>query len=293
MPAPKNYKSEAMLLLTALIWGLAFVAQRVGMEHMGPFTFNGLRFALGGFSLMPVLWWRHKKNLQSGPVVARKSIMAGVLAGLVLFLGASLQQVGLLTTTAGKAGFITGLYVILVPLLGMFLGQRTGRTAWLGALVAVLGLYLLSVRAGFHMAQGDLFVLLGAFCWAGHVLIIDHFAAQVGALRLAFMQFMVTSLLSFVVAWRMEAWNPLAWGGAWMAVLYAGLLSVGVAYTLQVIAQKDADPARAAIILSLEAAFAALGGWLFLREILSPRAMIGAALMLMGTWLSLARRREA
>jgi drug/metabolite transporter (DMT)-like permease len=242
MSTGKRLQSETILLLTALIWGLAFVAQRVGMEYMGPFTFNGLRFALGSLSLLPVLWWRNKKDRQSKPSIARKSIIGGGLAGLVLFLGASTQQIGLMTTTAGKAGFITGLYVILVPLLGLLWGQRTGRSTWLGVVVAVVGLYYLSVRGGFYIAPGDKYVLLSAFCWAGHVQIIDHFSARVGALRIAFMQFLVTSLLSFFVAWLIEDWNPIVWGEAWAAVLYAGLLSVGIGYTLQVIGQKDARP---------------------------------------------------
>ncbi|MBE9525224.1 MAG: DMT family transporter [Chloroflexi bacterium] len=288
----KNFRSEAMLLLTALIWGFAFVAQRVGMEHMGPFTFNGLRFALGSLTLIPVLWWRHKKNDQSKTVIARKSVIAGTLAGAILFLGASLQQIGLMTTTAGKAGFITGFYVILVPVLGLFWGQHAGRSTWVGAIVALIGLFYLSVRRDLYMVQGDIFMILGAFCWAGHVQIIDYFSARVGAVRLAFMQFVTTSVLSFFVGWLIEDWNSMAWGGAWIAVLFAGIFSVGIAYTLQVIAQKDAPPARAAIILSLESVFAVLGGWLFLREMLSPRGIFGAVLMLTGTWISLSSRKQ-
>ncbi len=194
MPTEKSLRSEAILLLTALIWGLAIAAQRVGMEFMGPYTFNGLRLALGSLALLPVLWWWNKKGRQSKPVIAQISIIACGLAGVVLFLGASLQQIGLMTTTASKAGFITGLYVILVPLLGLLWGQRTGSSAWLGVVVALVGLYYLSVKGSFYVEQGDKFVLMSAVFWAGHVQIIDYFSARVGALRIAFMQVFVTSL---------------------------------------------------------------------------------------------------
>ncbi|MEN8173826.1 MAG: DMT family transporter [Chloroflexota bacterium] len=292
MSSLKNVRSEAVLLITALIWGLAFAAQRIGMDYMGPFTFNGIRFGLGSLVLVPVLLWRSRKGLQTSTAAPSDSVKAGILAGLVLFLGASLQQIGLLTTTAGKAGFITGLYVILVPILGLFWGQRTHRSTWLGAAVAVVGLYFLSVRGDFDIVKGDIYVLLGAFCWAGHVQIIDRYASRVGALRLALIQFAVTSALSFLSAWPLEDWNPEAWSGAWIAVLYAGILSVGIGYTLQVIAQKKVHPARAAIILSLESVFAVMGGWFFLRETLSPRGIFGAALILVGTWFSLSGRKE-
>jgi len=282
-------KSDGLLLLTALIWGFAFVAQRVGMAHVGPFTFNGLRFALGCAVLLPwVMRARPASREKGGGGGAGWTSVfgGGALAGSVLFAGASLQQVGLVYTTAGNAGFITGLYVVIVPLLGLLFGQRTHFGTWAGALLAAVGLYLLSVTAGFAVAFGDLLEVAGAVCWAGHVLLIGRLSPRTEATRLAFAQFAVCAALSLVVAVFVE---PIAFTGVWQAavpILYGGALSVGVAYTLQVVAQRHAHPAHAAILLSLESVFAALGGWLFLGESLSPRGLLGCALMLAGMLLS-------
>ena len=298
----RTYRADALLLLTATIWGLAFVAQRVGMDYVGPYTFNGVRFALGSLSLVPLLFWlqvRESKQPPQGSTAGWPTILrGGSLAGLFLFAGASLQQVGLVYTTAGNAGFITGLYVVIVPIMGLALHQRTHGGTWLGALLAAVGLYFLSISETLTIAWGDLLVLVGAFFWAAHVLIIGRLSPHMDAVKLAITQFAVCSLLSLLTALAIET---LSWQGLWQAavpILYGGLGSVGVAYTLQVVAQKDAHPAHAAIFLSMEAVFAALGGWWLLHEVLTARAMFGCGLMLSGMlvsqlWGFFMRRRSA
>lgn len=283
----KTLKAELLLLLAAVIWGFAFVAQRVGMEHVGPFTYNGARFLLGALSLLPLLWLGRRSAAPVGPG-GRRSILGGsLLAGSILFVGASLQQVGIVHTTAGKAGFITGLYVVFVPLLGLLWGHRTPWSTWIGAALAVAGLYLLTLTDDLTVAEGDGLVLVGAFFWAGHVLVIGWLSGRrVEPVLLACLQFIVCAVLSLAVAVTTEPITASGlWGGA-LPILYGGLLSVGVAYTLQVVAQRDAPPAHAAIILSLETGFAALGGWLLLNESLSGRGLIGCALMFAGMLLS-------
>jgi len=286
----RTLKSDALLMLTATIWGFAFVAQRVGMEYVGPFTFNGVRFALGSLSLVPLMLLKRKNPSAIAallpPADRRTVAWGGALAGLVLFMGASLQQSGLVHTTAGNAGFITGLYVVIVPLLGLFWRQRPDLGTWIGALLAAAGLYLLSVTAAFEIAFGDLLVLVGAFFWAAHVLIIGWLSPRIESIQLACIQFAVCSLLSLITAAALETMTLQGLMGAALPILYGGLLSVGVAYTLQVVAQRDARPAHAAIILSLESVFAALGGWLLLGELLSARALAGCSLMMAGMLLS-------
>jgi len=286
----RTLKSNSLLLLTATIWGFAFVAQRVGMDYVGPFTFNGVRFALGSLSLVPLWLFLQRRSARSGEVLDRADLKTvlwgGALAGSALFIGASLQQVGLLYTTAGKAGFITGLYVVIVPLLGLFWRQRSDFGTWLGAFLAAVGLYFLSVTESFTIAFGDFLELIGAFFWAGHVLIVGWLSPRIDAIRLSFFQFAACSILSLLTAFAVETVQVSAILQAGIPILYGGLCSVGIAYTLQVVAQKDAKPAHAAIILSLEAAFAALGGWLMLGETLTPRGLLGCALMLAGMLVS-------
>lgn len=294
----RNIRADLTLLLVAAIWGLAFVAQRLGMDHLGPFGFNGCRFLLGAVSLLPLLLIFRPK---AGATAPRALLRGGITAGMILFLGASLQQAGLLWTTAGNAGFITGLYIIIVPLLGLLMGHITRLNTWLGGLLAVIGLYFLTVEtdsgASFTINRGDLLVLGSAFFWAAHVVVIGRLASQLDNLRLAIIQFFVCALLSFIVALLFEQ-DTLTLSSitqAWQPIAYAGLLSVGVAYTLQVVAQRHAPASHAAIIMSLEAVFAALGGWWLLEEDFSNRALIGCALMLAGmimSQLNLFRRKQ-
>lgn len=288
-------RSNMMLLMAAAIWGLGFVAQRLGMDHMGPFTFNGLRFLLGALSLLPLLWWLKSRQPRPRPEQPsgdrRLLLVGGLLAGTMLFSAASLQQVGLLYTTAAKAGFITGLYIILVPVIGLALRHKTGANTWVGALIAMAGLYYLSVTDEFTIGYGDLLQVVGALFWAIHLLVLDHYSSRVAPIRLAGVQFVVCGLLSLATAFVIETPTLSGAVAGWQALLYAGLVSVGIGYTLQVVGQRGAHPAHAAIILSLETVFAAIGGVLLLGESLDERAVVGCSLMLAGMLISQIRLR--
>ncbi|MFP7754391.1 DMT family transporter [Thermodesulfobacteriota bacterium B35] len=275
-----HLRNDLLLLLVAGIWGFGFVAQRAGMEHLGPHAFNGIRFLLGSLILVPMACGDTMPPRETGRRIP--ALAAGILPGLVLTAGAALQQVGLQYTTAGKAGFITGLYVIMVPLLGLLLGQRTEQGTWLGGVLAVLGLYLLSIRGDFSIGRGDLLELIGAVFWAVHVLLLSYLSPRTNPIRLAMVQFAICGLLSMVLAVRLESISMAAIREAAVPLAYCGICSVGIGYTLQVVVQRRAHPAHAAILLSLEAPFAAFGGWWLLDETLSVRAMAGCLLMLAG-----------
>lgn len=281
----ENLQSDLVLCVAAVIWGFAFVAQRVGMDYVGPFLFNGIRFALGTLSLLPLLYIRSKGS-QKREETKGTALMGGSVAGVVLFMGASLQQVGLVYTTAGKAGFITGLYVVIVPVLGAFLGQRIRLGSWAGAVVAAVGLYFLSVTEDLHISFGDLLEIGGAFFWAVHVLIIGWLSPKVSSIRICVFQFMTCSILSLATAFLFENIESAGLMKAAVPILYGGFFSVGIAYTLQVVGQKKAPPSHAAIILSLETVFAALGGRLILGETLPLRGLFGCALMFSAMILS-------
>ena len=279
----RTLKSDSLLLLTAFIWGTTFVAQRIGMDHIGPMTYNASRFALGAVTLMPLILVLRRAGVTPRRQASRRFLLAGgALAGLALFGGASFQQMGLLYTTAGKAGFITSLYVVLVPLMGLFLGHRCGWFLWLGVALAVAGLYLLSVTESFTIGRGDLLVLASAFFWAIHVQLIGYLAKRGSPLRIACVQFLVCSALSLVAAALTEEIVLGAIRAATIPILYGGVLSAGVAFTLQVVCQRTSPPAHAAIIMSLETVFAALAGGLVLSERLGLRDIAGCALMLAG-----------
>jgi len=281
-------KTDLLMLIAAAIWGFAFVAQREGMETMGPFLFSGVRFLIGVVALSPVVWFLSKKPQQThkAEVSAKKLIFAGTVAGLLLFGGISCQQVGLQYTTAGKAGFITGLYIFFVPLIGLFLGQKTGSGTWLGATIALFGLYLLSINEDFSIAEGDLLQLICAVFFAAHVLVIGYLAKRMDTLKLSLIQYLVCGFISLFIAIAIEviSWDMIV--ATAIPLLYAGIMSTGIAYTLQVVAQQHAHSSHAAIILSLEGAFAVLGGWLLLDEHLPARGLLGCALMLTGMFLS-------
>lgn len=281
-------KSNLLLLLAAAIWGFAFVAQRVGMEYVGPFTFNGVRFALGSLSLVPLMLFSNKNSQDKGSKdQSVKYVMgAGLLAGAVLFMGASLQQIGLVYTTAGKAAFITCLYIVLVPLVGIFLKQYVSMSTWLGSVIAVAGLYLLCVKDSFSISYGEFLELVGALFWAVHILVIDHFSRKVDVLKLSFFQFVTCSVMSLITAFFIEIISINTLGQALMPILYGGICSVGIAYTLQVVGQKNAQPSHAAIILSMETVFATIGGWMILNETLGRRELLGCIIMLVGMLLS-------
>lgn len=272
----QTLQADALCLLAAAVWGAAFVAQRVGMEHVGPFTYNGIRFVLGSLVLFPLL-----RGRSLGADRGRRFVSA-LVAGTLLFAGASFQQIGLVSTTAGKGGFLTSLAVALVPLFGLTLGNRTGLSGWLGAGLAVSGAYLLSVTEGLSIGKGDWLVILCAVCFAWHVLAVDRLVKLVDALWLAAAQFLVCGLFSLVVALVTETIEIAGVVGGAIPILYGGVFSVGIGYTLQVVAQRHAPPAHAAILLSFESVFAALFGCWLLAEPFSPRMALGALLMFAG-----------
>ena len=284
----KVIRADLIMLLAAAIWGFAFVAQREGMETMGPFLFNAARFFIGSAVLFPLVWYLSKKNKTptNKETSTKKLLIAGTIAGLFLFLASSFQQVGIQYTTAGKAGFITGLYIFFVPLIGIFFGQRTGSGTWLGAFIAVIGLYLLSINDDFSIARGDLLQLICAVFFAAHILVVGYVAKRMDPLKLSLIQYVVSGVLSFFIAIAIEliTWQMIV--DTAIPLLYAGVMSIGVGYTLQVVAQQHAKSSHAAIILGLEGAFAVLGGWLILDENLSTRGLIGCGLMLSGMFLS-------
>ncbi len=273
----KKLVGSLMLVLAALIWGTAFVAQRLGMTYAGPLAFNGVRCFIGFLVLVPVsLIFR-----PSAPVNRRKTLLAGVLCGLALFAATNLQQIGLVTTDAGKTGFITTFYIILVPVLGLFLGKKTGAVTWLAVAVALGGLYCLCVKPGeMRIAPGDLLVLGCAFFFAIQILVIDYFVQEVDGVLLSCIQFVVNGTLSLIAAMIFEKPDFRMVFLGWGPLLYCGVLSCGVAYTLQILGQKDLHPTVASLLMSLESAFAVLGGWLILHERLSRRELLGCSLML-------------
>jgi drug/metabolite transporter (DMT)-like permease len=265
--------ANLLLLITAAIWGFGFVAQVMGMSYLGPYAFIGLRFLLGAASLIPVIYFIHKRTPFDVSDSRFLWLGSGVL-GVILF------------TTASNAGFITGTYMVIVPILGLILKYQTGLNTWLGCFLAAIGLYLLSVKEGLSMGYGDGLQLLGAVFWAAHIMAIDHFIKRAPALLLAFGQFLICAVLALCVSAALEVTTVDAVVGAAGVLVYAGIITVGVAYTLQVIAQKNAKPSHAAIILSLEAVFGAVGGALLLDEVLSQRELLGCALMLCGMVIS-------
>jgi len=281
-------RANGLLTLTAIIWGLAFSAQRSGMESLGPFAYNAARFALGALSVLPLLAASRGRAAKSGPG-ARPRLGAGrkaacaAIAGSVLFFGTSFQQAGLVTTTAGNAGFITCLYVVLVPIAGLALGRRSGPRIWIGAVVALAGLYILGVDEGVRMTRGDLLELIGAFFWTAHILVIARFGSLMEGLELALGQYLVCSILSLGGALAFEPEPFAGVAAAAIPILYGGIMSTGVAFTLQIYAQRTAHPAHASIILSMESLFAAVGGIFILGEPLTARLAIGGTLMLAGT----------
>lgn len=284
----QRLRSNLLLLLAAAIWGFAFVAQRIGAKYLGSFTFNGVRFALGSISLLPlILFFNKKQKTDTEPAPSTKSsLKAGIIAGFILFIAASLQQLGMTETTAGKAAFITGLYIVLVPVLGIALKHYIRFNTWIGIVIAAVGLYFLCVTESFSIARGDILELIGAFFWAVHILLIDRFTKKVDVLKLSFFQFVTCSILSLIVAGITE---NITLSGLWNAgipILYGGICSVGIAYTLQVVGQKHAQPSHAAIILSMETVFASIGGLIILKENLGVRGYIGCLLMLAGMLLA-------
>lgn len=278
-------KSNLLLLLVAAIWGLAFVAQKVGMDYVGPFTFNGVRFLLANLTLLPLLFFFRDDN-QSLLTGLKNTALPGLIAGTVLFIATSFQQVGLVTTTAGKAAFITGLYLVLVPVLGIFLQHKVAGATWLGCILAVAGLYFLCIKESMSIQSGDMLELISALFWAFHILVIGHFSRRVNVVQLSWLQILTCSILSLVTAAFTETIVISSLAAAAIPIVYGGVCSVGIAYTLQIVGQKHAPPAHAAIILSMETVFAAIGGFVLIGEKMGGQEILGCALMLSGMLVS-------
>ena len=272
-------RTDLLMLLTAAIWGSTFVAQQMGMATVGPFTYTAARMLLGAALVGPLWWWRGGP-FASVPLHPSTGVQgAGALLGAVLFVAINLQQVGLLGTSVSNAGFITGLYVVLVPVLVRLGGSTVSRQAWTAVTIATAGMYLLSVKADATIAPGDWLQLGGALMWAVHMLLVGHLARRHDPLRLSVLQYLVAGALSLAVALGRETITLDGLQQAWGAIAWGGVLSIGVAYTLQVIAQRDAVASHAAVIYSSEGLFSALGGWVVLNEQLGLRGWLGALLI--------------
>ena len=285
----KSLRGSLLLLLGSVIWGAAFVAQRVGMDHLGPFSFNGIRMLLAGIVLIPVAAFIDRKKEPGVRPDPKDQWKAGLLCGVLLFVASSLQQMGLVTTSAGKAGFITALYVVLVPVAAWLLFRKNpGRVIWLGVVLAVFALWLLCMPAGggFALQGGDLLVLGCAVAFTGQILCVDYYAPKVSGVKLARDEFLVTGALSLLIAVFTET---ITWTGireALIPILYAGLMSGAVAYTLQIIGQRDTDPPVASLIMCLESVFATLSGALILGEKMTVRETVGCVLMFVAVVLA-------
>ena len=284
----KAFKGELILLFTALVWGFAFVAQSKGMEHIGPFSFNVFRFLLGGISIfifLLVRWFLTNKE-ERKPLLTKQSIIGGTIIGILLFIAASFQQYGIMFTSAGKAGFVTALYMLVVPLLSLFLKKKVPWITWISIILGVIGLFFLCIKKGEHINKGDLLVLVCAFVFAIHIMCVDHFSQKCDGVQLSFVQFIVATLLSLIPMLINEKVDFSSVVDAKWSILYAGILSCAVAYTTQIIGQKYTNPSIASLIMSLESVFAVIGGMLLLDEFLDLREWFGCILILIAVILS-------
>lgn len=283
--ARRRAKANAALLLASALWGFAFVAQRVGAEHVGPLTFSGVRFALGALVLLPVIWWRsttRNVSRERRRLAWRAVLFPGVLAGVLLTVAVNLQQVAMATVPAGNAAFITGLYMVFVPVIAAFRGHRSNAVTVIGVVSSVIGLYLIAVTDVFTIGLGEVLLILSAVIWALQILVIDRYGPKLSALRFAAAQFITCAVTSSVAAVFFDPQPFVGLDQAVIPLLYGGLLSVGVAFTLQVVGQRDALATHAALIMAMESVFGALGGALILHETMGVRGYLGAALMVAG-----------
>ena len=288
-------KNSLILLLTATIWGIAFVAQSEGGDAVGAFTFNSTRSLIGSLVLIPVIFLLNKinpkdnksesgissGNSSSGNIFSRNRtlILGGISCGICFFLASNFQQLGIMYTSVGKAGFITACYIVIVPILGLFMKKKCSPFIWAAVAMALVGLYLLCITDGFSIGKGDILVLICAFLFSLHILIIDYFSPKVDGVKMSCIQFFVCGVLSAIPALIFEHPQLSAFHGAWGAILYAGVMSCGVAYTLQIVGQKNMDPTVASLILSLESCISVLAGWIILGQKLSMREIIGCMVM--------------
>ena len=294
-------KNSLCLLLAATIWGIAFVAQSVGMEYVGPFTFNGVRSLIGAAVLVPVLFILNRSGNKSSaatdsaipessstlsekavsdtPYNSRDLWLGGIACGSALFAASSFQQFGIQYTTVGKAGFITACYIVIVPIIGIFLKKKCSPFIWAAVVMALVGLYLLCITDGFSIGLGDILMLVCAFLFSLHILVIDYFSPKTDGVKMSCIQFLVCGILTAIPAIILEHPSLSSFSGAWGATLYAGVMSCGVAYTLQIVGQKNMNPTVASLILSLESCISVLAGWIILGQKLSTREIIGCVVM--------------
>lgn len=286
----KYSKNFILLFITAVIWGVAFVAQSAGMDYVGPYTFNAVRCLLGGIVLIPCVFFlarsAKKEQKKDGtvsemPVMDRPKdlLIGGLICGFMMFVSTTLQQVGIAYTTVAKAGFITALYIIIVPILGIFLKRKAGLKIWISVVIALVGLYLLCMKGSLSLSKGDFLILICSICFAIHIMVVDHFTEKVSGTKLSCIQFLFAGALSSVLMFLFEEPHWADIGAAWLPICYAGILSCGVAYTFQIIGQRGTDPTIASLILSLESVVSVLAGWILLGETLSPREILGCVLM--------------
>ena len=280
----QQIKSSLILLLTATIWGVAFVAQSVGMEYIGPFTFNAIRCVLGGLVLIPVILVLKKKKetgAENQEKEDKKTLWAGGIAcGVILCIASNLQQFGIMEASVGKSGFFTALYIVMIPVIGIFIGKRPGIKLWFCVALAVVGLYLLCMKDGsFTIERADIMLLLCALAFSFHILVVDYFSPKVDGVKMSCIQFFVCGVLSAVGMLFTETPDISNIQAAWLPLLYAGLLSCGVGYTLQIVGQKGINPVIASLIMSLESVISALAGWVILGQVLSPKEILGCVLM--------------
>ena len=288
-------KNSLILLLTATIWGIAFVAQSEGGDAVGAFTFNSTRSLIGSLVLIPVIFLLNKinpkdnedesgvssENSSSGNIFSRNRtlILGGISCGICFFLASNFQQLGIQYTSVGKAGFITACYLVIVPILGLIMKKKCSPFIWAAVAMALVGLYLLCITDGFSIGKGDILVLICAVLFSLHILIIDYFSPKVDGVKMSCIQFFICGVLSAIPALIFEHPQLSAFQGAWGAILYAGVMSCGVAYTLQIVGQKNMDPTVASLILSLESCISVLAGWIILGQKLSMREIIGCVVM--------------
>lgn len=282
---------KLLLLLTALIWGVAFVAQSVGMDYMGPFTFNGARFLLGSAVLLPVIIFRRGKVYHAHQLLQKEgetevdkmsnktAIIGGICCGFALCFASLFQQFGIKYTTVGKAGFITTLYIIIVPLIGIFMKNKPGIKIWAGVVLAAFGFYLLCINDGFILSLGDGLVFIGAVLFSIHILVIDYFSPKADGVKISCIQFLTAGIISGILALVFESPELSQLVKGIIPLAYAGILSCGVGYTLQVIGQRDTEPTVASLLLSMESVFSVLAGWIILNQSLSVRELAGCGLV--------------
>lgn len=290
----QNVRNSCLLVLTALIWGIAFVAQTTGGDTVGAFSFNCIRSLIGGIVLIPVIHVLDTKTDKKPKTAAEKKTLltGGIACGCVMFIASSFQQLGIsLGTEAGKAGFLTACYILLVPILGLFLKKKCGWNIWIGVVLTLAGLYLLCMNGttGFSLRFSDGLVIICAVCFSLHILLVDHFSPLVDGVRLSSIQFIISGLIGLIPTFFVDmhhslsgfyAWLPAlqSWN-AWIPILYAGVMSCGVGYTLQIIGQNGLNPTIASLLMSLESVFSVLAGWIIIGQKLTPREILGCVII--------------